>query len=262
MNIFPNFLDDNDRKTMNIQHKYYGNNIWEIHRTVRNYQEEHSIITDDKVVEKFNKIKSFDHRVIQQTHDLLAAVYRYEEKAFNTTALIDFDIYLNFSVWLHKWIKSNPNIIKEIIILITFENTERGYKAERKAQLIIFNKNKHIPWGETTLTLYNGIDTKIEMAIENCYENIWIFVGLMLSILPFFLGLYFNLKFISEKLFIIPICLLIGFTISILDKDSFLKTLNSGFKISSILMITISIFLLSLKFIYVSDDPCFANRYC
>ena len=128
---------------MKIQHKYYGNNIWEIHRTVRNYQEEHRIITDDTVVEKFNKIKSFDHRVIQQVHDLLAAVYRYEEKAFNTKTLRDFDVQLNFSAWLNKWIKSNPSIIKEIIILFTFENMERGYKAEHKAQLIVFRKNRH-----------------------------------------------------------------------------------------------------------------------
>ena len=68
MYISSKFFDDKDDKTMNIQHKYYGNNIWEIYRTVRDYQEEHSIITADTVVEKFNQIQSFDHRVIQKTH--------------------------------------------------------------------------------------------------------------------------------------------------------------------------------------------------
>ena len=261
MNIAEKFIGVHDLKTMKIQHKYYGNNIWEIHRTVRNYQEELRIITDDTVVEKFNKIKSFDHRVIQQVHDLLAAVYRYEEKAFNTKTLRDFDVQLNFSAWLNKWIKSNPSIIKEIIILFTFENMERGYKAEHKAQLIVFRKNRHIPWSKSTLELYNDFNSKIENLLEKCEENIWVFVGLILSVLPIFLGLYFNLKFISEKLFIIPICLLIGF-INLFDTGIFLKKLNKAFKISSILMLSISIFLLISSFVYVSDEPCFANRYC
>lgn len=265
------FFNDKNKRVMDIQFEYYRNIIFELVKLSIDYQKTKNLAQDNNITKIITKIDSYDHRVIQGTHDLLAAVYRFEEKKSNLDKIEDITIKENWELWMKKWLSLNLDVVKQIIISISFENSELGYKAERKAESLIIRKNMHIPWDNDLLEVYGGwkyktlnylaIFTSSFLEVAFAFFIHLISAGILLALIIYFF--YDSYKFITDNLFIIPTCFIIGMIYSFYDTSgNFFNKFFKSIIVSLILLSAILFLSFLMNFIYVSDDPCFANRYC
>ena len=258
------FFNDKNKRVMDIQFEYYRNIIFELVKLSIDYQKTKNLAQDNNITKIITKIDSYDHRVIQGTHDLLAAVYRFEEKKSNLDKIEDITIKENWELWMKKWLSLNLDVVKQIIISISFENSELGYKAERKAESLIIQKNMHIPWNDNLLKVYGGWKYKTLNYLA-IFTYSFLEVAFTLFSLAAFLALivyffYDSFNFIIDNLFIIPICFIVGIIFSFYDTSgNFFKKFFKGIIVFLILLSAILFLSFLMNFIYVSDDPCFAN---
>ena len=85
---------------------------------------------------------SFDHRVLQYAHDLMAAYYRWLVRHEDVPALANTpQLYRRYLLerWVHyiqlemnDLADSSDDAIEAIVTAVVYENTEKGYKAEDK----------------------------------------------------------------------------------------------------------------------------------
>lgn len=85
---------------------------------------------------------TFDHRVLQDAHDTMAAYYRFSYDDGGQLDLIDpvltkeEQYQLNWNLWFDNELKRimgiNSQLVCCVIEAIAFENSERGYNAEDK----------------------------------------------------------------------------------------------------------------------------------
>lgn len=85
---------------------------------------------------------TFDHRVLQDAHDTMAAYYRFSYDDGVQLDLIDpvltkeEQYLINWNSWFDNELKqimgTNSQLVRSVNEAIAFENTERGYNAEDK----------------------------------------------------------------------------------------------------------------------------------
>ena len=79
MIIYSVFYGDENKTVMNIQHDEYGSIISEfVSDAIKKYRYSEAILAVNTEIGK-NLPSTFDHRVIQDTHDLIAAFFRFKE---------------------------------------------------------------------------------------------------------------------------------------------------------------------------------------
>jgi hypothetical protein len=96
--------------------------------------------------------QSTDHRTLQNSHDILAAVWRFQNSPPQPSLFKE-----NFSIpsmdkwieWLHaevhSWL-SDPDIVRLIALIIKNQNNEKGYEAEDQLDSILRRKFHEVNW--------------------------------------------------------------------------------------------------------------------
>lgn len=155
------FEGDDDENLMLLQHDCYYASLALIRKLLEDDVE-------NPLSKQLPDIRSIDHRTLQGSHDILAAVFRHfhkqslgyrtvTEKDANSQIGIkengttDTEIVNEWQNWLKAWLKSKPTIILQLSKAITFQNTNEGYEAEKLAKKLIRLECSDIAWLETAI---------------------------------------------------------------------------------------------------------------
>lgn len=151
MNVIKKFKGDNDNRLAWMQHDYYHAALCVIYKVV-------ALALPD-----INLPRSYDHRTVQNSHDIFAAAFRYDfSQASGYEQIVEDEIlgktlYTNqeksepiiMDEWLN-WLRKS--LIDECIIhqllcnVYQNQNRAEGYHFEDELEALILKKFDHIPW--------------------------------------------------------------------------------------------------------------------
>jgi hypothetical protein len=181
MLVYEYFEKDNNKAIINLQYEMYSYSISTIFEEIKRIylDNKYSILYLSKdEIEKIRKIDTCDHRLIQNAHDIIAAVFRFQEKnGIFEKELFDknnneikslFDsIYMDIKFlekipcdyWnlAYKWhiylldiLRKNISLVHELILsTITYSNSpqnELKWIAAERARTLIKEQYDEIPW--------------------------------------------------------------------------------------------------------------------
>ena len=139
------------------QHDVYSEALWIIVRQCNLYAEFARRVLDDADHPEWGTVKSFDHRTIQNSHDLLAAAWRFRND-FRQAALPFVDkksldeVQTLWLDWLRneiaEWI-DYPERVRWVQLILTNQNKPLGYVAEAQFALNIINRFSDVPWEQS-----------------------------------------------------------------------------------------------------------------
>jgi hypothetical protein len=135
--VYPN---DNNHVLKNIQHDLYEAIEFYLieYAKTRFLKAANLLRQNSELVEKLKMLESFDHRVLQDTHDIIAARYRYLHDDGGQIDLLSAspqkETYrTNWIQWFHQETRSlvdNDEFCRAVVTSVVFQNTECGYQAE------------------------------------------------------------------------------------------------------------------------------------
>lgn len=131
---------DNNETLKNVQHNLYMRLMPVIFQKPRErfLKAARLVEADPSFIKNLEKITSFDHRTLQNAHDIIAARYRYLKDDFGQMSLFcnlsQEDRYRrDWSQWFHEEIDSlidYDTFIRATVKAVAFQNSKQGYKAE------------------------------------------------------------------------------------------------------------------------------------
>ncbi len=139
MIISAKFDGDNDLDFIRQQHDAYSTAIGLIVYKCFDYFERSAEVTkqiDQDIIQRISQRRNgFDHRTIQNCHDLMAGYWRWkfkrQEPYLEGMASVTVKDWLD---WIPKeiddWFWSDPSIIGCVTYAASFQNEDQGYKAE------------------------------------------------------------------------------------------------------------------------------------
>ena len=142
------YISDNNKALKMAQHETYSHNIVAIFEMARSEFVRADAILNAQllIAETAESINKFDHRVLQDAHDIMAASYRYRcddgvqprlwpEGGERSSYGPRWNRW--FTLELEKMIK-HPSFVRAVVEAVVFSNTELGYMAEhRMCQLLV-----------------------------------------------------------------------------------------------------------------------------
>ena len=187
MLIYEYFKDDNNSILKEIQFEMYSYSISTIFTEIKRIylDNKYAILylsTDE--IEKYKNIDSFDHRIIQNTHDMIAAVFRFLVKddvfekdlfekdneqikslfnnIYTDTNFLD-NIQNDYWHFAYKWhgylidyINKNIPLVHELVLsTLIYNNTPQkklAFEAAERARILIKNQHNDILWITKELT--------------------------------------------------------------------------------------------------------------
>jgi len=139
--IGKSFKNDINESLKNIQHEFYDRSLSLILAVAKNQY----IIADSILqaghpnIPLLDKINSFDHRTLQDTHDIMAAVFRYRHQKSGQSNLFDspedepIEYQKLWCDWLNdelSSLKDNASFVRNVIEAVVHSNKDEGYAAE------------------------------------------------------------------------------------------------------------------------------------
>lgn len=137
------FLGDNNDALMAMQHNIYFANVAAIFEHARQ-----ALTTADAVigselliVQKAQDFEKFDHRILQDAHDILAMSFRFKKDdggqlKLSETQTEQLSRYQNdWSNWLNEQLSllsKNPQFVRSVVEAVVFANSELGFMAEKR----------------------------------------------------------------------------------------------------------------------------------
>lgn len=104
-------------------------------------------------LQKIKNLKGFDHRVLQQSHDLIAASFRYlfvtRNEVNEYPSDLDYDYFL-LEAWKSYFnleirnISRNREISTAIALAVYYQNTKSGYEAEDKLNSLLLERYPYL----------------------------------------------------------------------------------------------------------------------
>jgi hypothetical protein len=164
------FEGDNDEELAWKQHDVYHQGLRTIFETCNRLTRFARNLLGDSSTSLWGTIERFDHRTLQDAHDLLAAAWRYrvdsrqgkfpfDPKFLSTDQSVE-EHWLN---WLRTEVQSwweNYFLVQQVQIILSNQNTEEGYVAEARLALELLRRFSDLPW-----------DPKLQKAHENDLEG-------------------------------------------------------------------------------------------
>ena len=155
MILAPLFSGDDDTRAMNMQHDCYGLAlgvvIEECNRLIRFAR----IGMDDQNHVAWGNFTRCDHRTLQASHDILAAVWRfqtYRTQGALPLAGVDPWTVPDRAAWL-AWLRAEvsnwtdaPELVRAVQVILANQNTDPGYQAEEYLEQGLFRRFREIPW--------------------------------------------------------------------------------------------------------------------
>lgn len=154
--IVPLFDDDVDMEVAEKQHDVYGQALRIIVSQCNLYAEFARRLLNAADHAEWGTIEHFDHRTLQNAHDLLAAVWRFRHDCrqlllpFVPTVEDPLDeaqsLWLD---WLRReiagWIE-HPDLVRLVQLILTNQNKPLGNMAEAQLSLHIVDWFADVPW--------------------------------------------------------------------------------------------------------------------
>lgn len=148
------FEDDEDQEVAWKQHEVYGDALGIIVGTCNRHALFARAVLHDSKHDDWGTVVRFDHRTIQNAHDLLAAAWRFENDLRQPKLPFEPENPLDHvqALWLEwlrketeKWITA-PWIVRSVQVILTNQNQPLGYKAEGQLCLDILDRFPDVPW--------------------------------------------------------------------------------------------------------------------
>lgn len=144
---------DNNELLKDAQHELYRNHVFMLFAVAKSKIIQADAILDANllITEKVKEINRFDHRVLQDAHDIIAAAYRYHNDDGGQMNLLHLDEALldRYKTEWAKWFSqelvtllSYPRFIRSVVESVVFSNSELGYAGQHAI-------------GNFLITLYN-----------------------------------------------------------------------------------------------------------
>ena len=158
------FEGDVDMEVAWKQHDVYQQALGIIVSQCNLYTEFARTLLDDADHPEWGTVERFDHRTIQNAHDLLAAVWRFQND-FRQAGLPFVDknsldeVQTLWLDWLRHeitgWINS-PDRVRLVQLILTYQNELPGYMAEAQLALYIINWFTDVPWNQKLREAYEA----------------------------------------------------------------------------------------------------------
>ena len=154
MIVGPFFHSDDDKVLARMQHDIYGDASGILISSCNRFTRFSKAVLNDTGHVDWGQIESCDHRPLQHAHDLLAAVWRYENPSqqqklphFNTHK--ESSPKLFWIEWLRKelsaWI-DHPHLVRSVQLILANQNKPIGYAAEFRLCTDIVERFHSVPW--------------------------------------------------------------------------------------------------------------------
>ena len=162
--VVPRFDGDVDMELAKKQHDVYGQALGIIVRQCNLYAEFARRVLDDADHPEWGTVESFDHRTLQEAHDLLAAVWRFRNDIRQTgMPFVDgHSLDEVQELWL-DWLRNEidrwfeyPERVRWVQLILTNQNKPSGYVAEAQLALNIINGFSDVPWGQRLLEIHEA----------------------------------------------------------------------------------------------------------
>ncbi len=154
--VGPVFEGDNNKTLMMVQHDIYHRLVWDLYNFSANkYLNDikYTFVYPDFVPIIRTK-ESFDHRVLQVAHDIIAAYYRFILVPTHDAIIVpeDFDLKKYYeAAWKEYYLQevailsTIDEIAEAIVISVAYQNTDRGYEAEDKRNRLLWSRYSNMP---------------------------------------------------------------------------------------------------------------------
>jgi len=136
------------------QHDVYGQALGIISSTCNRYAAFAKALLEDTGHNDWGKIDRFDHRTLQDCHDLLAAAWRFRNDSCQgklpfEDAEDSVPAESRWLDWLRKevsgWI-DHPHLVRSVQLILTNQNQLTGYIAESQLCLDTMSCFPDVPW--------------------------------------------------------------------------------------------------------------------
>lgn len=140
-----------------MQADVYLRCIWAIFEAARSELIRASVVLGSNlpIIDDARKVNSFDHRTLQDAHDILAATFRYlhdDGGQFRILEDVESQQERYLSAWIDWLYKQFEEIVTyrkfamSIVECVVYANTELGYLAENRSCGILLNRFDAIDW--------------------------------------------------------------------------------------------------------------------
>jgi hypothetical protein len=137
------FKDDCNDVLKDVQHEEYGRSIRDIFDAARSALvcADAIIGSDLLIVEKVRGVSAFDHRVLQDSHDIIAAAFRYQCDDGGQLSLFEnadsqrLTYRARWVQWLSEQLQDlvkSPQFVRSVVECVLFSSTAIGYMAEKR----------------------------------------------------------------------------------------------------------------------------------
>ena len=144
---------DDDLAIARQQHDVYGQALGIIVQQCNQYTRFAKVLLEVEGYSLWGKVDSFDHRTLQEAHDLLAAAwrFRYIQSRLQATFFDDPDEDIQ-SLWL-DWLRNEvaqwillPKLVRAVQLILENQNKPVGYHAESSLCSEITEIFADVPW--------------------------------------------------------------------------------------------------------------------
>ena len=142
MIVIDEYTGDCNKHLKDVQHEMYGASVWKIFEMARKQTlfADALLMTNLASATKLREIRAFDHRVLQDAHDLLAAGFRRTHDDGGQFGIFDAtDQDVRYIRQWNDWLQAQlveigryPSIVREITTAVLYANTDAGYEAEQR----------------------------------------------------------------------------------------------------------------------------------
>ena len=162
--IIGEFYAGDDMDLAKRQHDFCNEALAIMVGTCNRYTRIASTILQDTEHEESGRVTSFDHRTIQDAHDLLAAAWRFKVSPPQTRVPFadggaderDMTCWLEWlKAEVSSWIEE-PRMIRLVQVILTNQNQAIGYEAETSLGSMILRRFSDVPWKDSLRTTLTG----------------------------------------------------------------------------------------------------------
>ncbi len=156
------FVGDEDMVLAWKQHDVYGRALGAIVSACNRYASFAKVVLADTGHDEWGTIETFDHRVLQGGHDLLAAAWRYGHDSRQGVLPFEGSEHTPSSelLWL-DWLQTEvsawidePQLVRSVQLALTNQNRPIGYLAEAQMGVEIMFRFSNVPWNESLRDAY------------------------------------------------------------------------------------------------------------
>jgi hypothetical protein len=149
--------DENDL-LKNVQHDLYSRHVSELFDAARKAMvwADDVLGADLLVAKKARAVERFDHRVLQDAHDIMAAAFRhgYDDGGQHLLLEGERDLRERYRLAWLAWfaaeletLAKSPRFVRSVVQTVLLANTELGYAAERDVCDLLITRFGMENWG-------------------------------------------------------------------------------------------------------------------